>query len=233
MRKVFFVLVILCLLLTSCSTTRPKLFDLRQLINEIDASYAMTQAIKAAQDNATTHLYSYIENDESFIPSSYKELEDYKDIIPGLSTKLLEWKTYFSTFLLDNMETFVDKTDEYVSSLEFEDPISFVSSSTTSATEFYKSSHYHRTRSICLSVLNTADYSLLNQALNHYNSYILALNYFDNKNDNLLETIDYKQYFADLLISSYFDYLSYYEDIFRTTPSAYADERVVSVFGIY
>lgn len=226
MKKIFAILI-MCLIFVSCSTTALN----RQNANytEEEALFAVKEAANAAETNASKTFYNYLYSSESFIPKQYEILETMKTEIPGMSRILNEFKLYYSSLVLDSINTLFSFTSKKMSELEFEYPQFYVISSNTSISDYFISLYSRDVSAIINDILKNADYSLLKEAINTYNTYIRVKSL---KNEPL-KAIDFSTLYSDYITQQYISFLKKSEELFRTTPSPYADDTVKKVFGNY
>lgn len=219
--------IILCLVLVSCSTTA--LHRQNTGYTEDEALFAVKEAARALEENASKTFYNNLFSSETFIPKQYQILETMKKEIPGMNRILNEFKLYYSTLVLNSINTLFTFTSKNISELQFEYPQFYVISSNTSISDYFITLYSRDISAIIKNMLKDADYSLLKEAINTFNTYIKVKSL---KFDPLKET-DFNTLYSDYITEKYISVLKKSEELFRTTPSPYADDTVKKVFGNY
>jgi len=228
--KTVFIFLIAVFLLTSCSSTGSSRSGEPPTVEE--ASYAMEVALSMAMVNAGRDFINYTLRSEDFIPLSYSVLREYPDLVPGLDTLLEIWRIRFSTFLENSYPVISESLLTMASDVQFEDPFSFVYSSSTSGTDYFVALHGDELKKAIMSTLKTADFSILEKARVQYNVWVRTGNYANGTTMQELDKTDLAADMTGLLYNILTGLIARNEDLFRTTPDPFGDPRVRAVFGL-
>ncbi len=222
-------LSIFLLLLVSCASLSSS--NSYEAITEDEARQALTTALSSAVANANTEFYKHIST-SSFLPSEYQTLTDLTSI-PGLSQIFSNWKTYVQDFIYSNLEAFYAFVDSCTLAIEIEDPLSLVEESNTSMTELFSYLYTTDMRSFWTTCMENLEQFYVSELLNQYTNWIVSQNLLYETQLQALESVNIKEYLANHLTELYLEKLATEEELFRTTPNAYADKTARKVFRTY
>lgn len=229
--KCALVLFLTILLFASCATQiwKPEQRD----YTDEEAAFAMKDVMKEAHRSALSAFYKYLQSNEDFVPSSFNCLLDSENSVVGLSTLLNSWKLYVAQSALDSITNLTPTVDQWLDTLIFDNPRDYVTRSNTSGTELFESLYKQQVKNLVKDELSKLDYSLLDRAISYYNS-ALKIKNFNIENVELLPnvSIDDINNLADSITEKYFETFASSEEMYRTTPNAYADSVVSLVFGL-
>lgn len=225
------VTVIACALLlffvsVSCSSTRSY-----SPVTEEEAAYSMNLAMTTAFENTISRLINATDSMQT-VPPQYIVLETNRNLVPGLNAILNSWDAQIKDYFKSAIPQIENELYPYVSTLEFKDPLFFITSSDTSGSELFQKLYYDVVFDFCSNLAKNADYSVLESAVNQYNLYIKAYDFLYRTQSEKLEISDSSTYFTNLLTISFFNVLYSSEELYRTTPDPYKDRTAAVVFSV-
>ncbi len=225
--------LVLASFLTSCATKMPKkkIEVLRHEPTEEEAAYAMETAVSTAVINAGQDMVATVLPSLDFLPDSYLILKENTGRVAGLSAIMENWRTYFSAYIIENMDNMSEEVNGMLMQLEFANPYEFVRSSNTSGTEYFLSLFGEEIRAEIENVVEQADCTSLEKGRNQYNVYIRTTNFINGTQKSELEKVNAVTQLTDKLYNTFTELVAEEEDLFRTTPDPYGDPVVKAVFG--
>ena len=222
------VFLLICFSLVSCGTT--VVYHNDKYTAE-DADYALHVCIETANENARSIFYNRLFAEESFIPSRYKALFENNNTIPGMATLAESYRTSISSFILDRIQSVFEFADKKVKNISFKNPMNLVTSSDTSISDAFLNMYRSDIKSQIEGILKEADFSMLDKLILKYNSYVQSLSFIGENHGTALEATDYSALLSEYITNLYCNDLRQCEELFRTTPSPYYDNKITRVFG--
>jgi len=228
-RKIFILLIVLFTSLVFCVSCKTS----EVAYTDEDVYYVMNLVLDTSLNKAMTKCSSYLNSKEDFIPFSYQILADYRDKIAGLDTLLLEWTKYAKSTCVDGFELFRNHIQNLRDDFIIDDPVSAAKEGPASISSQFKSQYYSEISQKLYDLTQTFDTTILDKAIHHYNSWVLANRNL--KNSEILTTIketDISKELSIKLTDIFFDQLFSSEELFRTTPSADMESKVEAILGL-
>lgn len=213
--------ILMCMMLTSCTSA---------MLGKDDVAFAEKYAVEACLSNAQRNLGGYFEDSESFIPAEYSELEEYRDLIPGMNYLLERWRINARACVLGILQNFglLVSNLSHNMSMPSKDVLL---SSVTSLSESLKSQFSTEILEyLNSSITGKLDNSSFIECVNQYNIWTTISS--ENNNMEKLEYHDISGELARIVYTRFFDELSECEILFRKSKDPFNDGRVTSVFNM-
>lgn len=188
--------------------------------------------MKEAHNSALNSFFKYLQTEEDFVPEKYSILISSKDEVIGLSTLLESWRSYVLGISLDVLNRNKATVEQWIKSLEFDNPGEFITSSQTSGTALLRNLYNNQLIQLIKQEVKTYDFDYLDKAATFYNASIKVKE--QHNSVNLLDEVnadDFDNWAVDLA-EKYFEIFAQCEEAYRTTPNPYADSIVSQVFGL-
>lgn len=222
------VFLLICFSLVSCGTA--VVYHNDKYTVE-DADYALHVCLETANENARSIFYNRLFSEESFIPDGYSVLNERRDVIPGMATLAENYRAYLSSFVLDRIQSVFEFTGKKIKNISLSNPLHLVIASDTSVSDAFLNMYKSDIKSQIESILKEADFSMLDKMILKYNSYVQSLSFIGEDYEPELKTANYSSVLSDYITNLYCSTLRQSEELFRTTPSPYYDDKVTKIFG--